>query len=463
MLDTPPVKYVNFIFICNVNTTTINNTPAGAAIAYINKQILTAVAAAENGEIFDLDGYGAAGYSGDLPVVLTRSDTIAMPHGSELMMLPDRYPVVYNVVSQQFETLSRNPFAPDEKIYPVAVFNSPGYVNRHFCAYACEKPAAPLPLFSYGAVGFGQNGFRSAALQVDAEPRQDLRLMPRPKVKQGVKQMGRKYPDNRLMRHLETCALEYGCPAGKNFFLQRYEAPLPTSRVCNARCLGCISLQSGNQISACQDRITFTPTAEEIFQVSLEHIRHVPKAVVSFGQGCEGEPLTAFQVIQPAIEMIRAVTNKGTINLNTNASMPDHVKSLCKAGLDSMRVSLNSVRKKIYTAYFRPRSYHWNDVCKSIDTAREQGRFVAVNYLNCPGVTDAQQEVDALFAFIRDHDINMIQWRNLNYDPLAYFAAMEAVASGGPAMGMARLIQALKKEFPTLVHGYFNPYLGVRG
>jgi hypothetical protein len=65
--------------------------------------VVTAVAAAENGEIFELDGYGAVGFSGDRPVVLTRDHTIAMPHGSELMMLPDRAPVVYNPARDRFE------------------------------------------------------------------------------------------------------------------------------------------------------------------------------------------------------------------------------------------------------------------------------------------------------------------------------------------------------------------------
>jgi pyruvate-formate lyase-activating enzyme len=421
------------------------------------EQILTAVAAAENGDIFDLHGYGAAGFSGDQPVLLTRSQTIGLPHGSELMLLPDRFPIVYNLAADRFETLTCNPFAPDEKIFPVAVFNSPGYVNRHFCAYEALPQARPLPLFSYGAVGFGKTSFRSAALQVDAEPRQDLRQMPQKKVRQGVDRLQKKYPDNRLMRHLETCALHYGCPAGKNFFLRRYEAPLPTSRVCNADCLGCISLQTGTGVHACQDRIAFTPTAREIAEVGLEHIRHVSRAVVSFGQGCEGEPLTAFHVILPAIRMIREATDQGTINLNTNASLPDRVKSLCTQGLDSMRVSMNSVRKKNYTAYFRPRSYAWEDVLQSIDTAREHGKFVAVNYLNCPGVTDSKKEVAALFDFIRTHDINMIQWRNLNFDPRQYVAAMAAAAPGGPPLGMAGVIQALKQEFPRLIHGYFNP------
>ncbi len=432
-------------------------TPWEVRFIPVKTSILTAVAAAENGEIFDLDGYGAVGFSREQPVILTRSQTIAMPHGSELMMLPERAPIVYNLAQDRFETLTRNPYAPDEKIFPVAVFNSPGYVNRHFCAYDVPADAPPLPLFSYGAVGYGQNRFRSAAVQVDFEPRQDLRQMPRNKVIKGVGQMQKKYPFNRLMRHLETCALQYGCPAGKNFFLKRYEAPLPTSRVCNARCLGCISLQSGTSLNACQDRIAFTPTPEEIAQVGIEHIRQVPRAVVSFGQGCEGEPLTAHKVIVPAVRMIREETDQGTINLNTNASLPGQVNSLCKAGLDSMRVSMNSVRKKTYTAYFRPQSYTWEDVLKSIDTARAHGRFVSINYLNCPGFTDSEKEAAALFEFVRKHDINMIQWRNLNYDPRQYAAAMEDAAPGGPAMGMAALIESLKQAFPRLIHGYFNP------
>ena len=48
-------------------------------MAYINKQILTAVVAGENGEIFELDGYGAAGMSGDQFHILTKAATCDMP------------------------------------------------------------------------------------------------------------------------------------------------------------------------------------------------------------------------------------------------------------------------------------------------------------------------------------------------------------------------------------------------
>ncbi len=423
----------------------------------MNKNILTAVVAAQNSEIFDLEGYGAVGMSGTSPVVLTNDKTITMPHGSELMMLPHRRPIVYNIALDKFEIIEYNPFDPQEKIFPVAVFNSPGYVNQHFCAYDDQDIKVFLPLFSYGAVGFGKNNFKSSAILVDSEPRQDLRQMPHKGVVKGVKKMQVKYPANRLMRHLETCALKYGCPAGKNFFLQRYEAPLPTSTTCNANCLGCISLQTKDNLCACQDRISFLPSSQEIAQISLEHIFHVKNSVVSFGQGCEGEPLTAFKVIEPAIKLIREKSNNGTINLNTNASLPQYVEKLCLAGLDSMRVSMNSVQENCYNVYFRPKSYRFSDVLKSIETAKKHGKFVAVNYLNCPGFTDSKKEFQALKNFITTYQIDMIQWRNLNFDPNKYFEMMSKIEDLGKPLGMQNIMDQLKSLYPKLIHGYFNP------
>jgi pyruvate-formate lyase-activating enzyme len=419
---------------------------------------LTALAADAEGRILELPGFqalGMAGPEGYIP--LTTADTVAMPYGGELMMLPGRRPVVLDLDSGERRVLTENPYAPGEPLFAVAAFNSPGYVHAAVSAFVEDPDARMLPLFSYDAVGWQDGAFRTPILRVDREPRQDLRQMPREGVVAGVEHMRRRMPGNRLRQHLERCALEYGCPAGKNFFLGRYEAPLPTSRVCNARCLGCISLQSAGEIRSSQERIDFTPSPEEIAEVALADIHRVPRAVVSFGQGCEGEPLLAADVIAPAIRLIRRQTDRGTINLNSNASRPDLLAALLDAGLDSLRVSLNSVRTEAYTAYFRPHGYRFQDVVASIDSALSRDRFVSVNYLNCPGVTDAPQEAEALTAFLRAHPIGMIQWRNLNYDPLRYFRAMAAAAPLGPPVGTRQLLGRLRKAFPRLMHGYFNP------
>jgi len=419
--------------------------------------LITAVVANSKGDIFELEGYGAVGMARSSLTPMKTGNTIKMPFGSELMFLPDRKPILYNIIDDRIETLTENPFVSGEKIFPVATFNSPGYVTSYTSAYEEEIDATYLPLFSYGAVGWQKGKFRSTSILVDKEKRQDLRYMKYEDVVAGVYRLRKKMPSNRLRGHLEKCALTYGCPAGKNFFLGRYEAPLPTSKYCNARCLGCISLQKNDEIPNSQDRISFIPSPEEIAEVALEHILNVKNSVVSFGQGCEGDPLLAADVIEPAIRMIRAKTSQGTININTNGSRPNILEKLVDAGLDSMRISMNSVRKECYSAYFQPKDYSFSDVLKGIDTGVDRGLFVSINYLNCPGFTDTPEEIEQLVSFIEKHPINMIQWRNLNFDPIRYWEVMNVAVNHGKPVGMKNLLKQIKKDFPNLKHGYFNP------
>jgi len=419
--------------------------------------MLTAVVANQAGEIFELIGYAAVGMEGSLLSPLKAANTRKMPYGSELMYLPERRPVLYNLATGKTETVRENPYAPGEPLYPVAAFNSPGYVITHISAYRETKKAGYLPLFSYGAVGWQRGNFRTAVVRVDSEPRQDLRQMKREDVIAGVEVMHKKLPANRLRAHLENCALQYGCPAGKNFFLGRYEAPLPTAKQCNARCLGCLSLQNETGIPHSQDRIRFTPSPEEITQVALAHINRVKNSVVSFGQGCEGDPLLAADVIEPAIRQIRSQTLHGTINMNTNGSRPEILGQLFDAGLDSVRVSMNSVRETCYHAYFRPNGYRFADVLKSIEVALAGKKFVAINYLNSPGFTDTPQEFDALTGFLQKYPIHLIQWRNLNFDPIRYWQEMNSVAEHDEPIGMENLLNRVRRQFPKLKFGYFNP------
>ncbi|VEN72889.1 Radical SAM protein [Candidatus Desulfarcum epimagneticum] len=414
------------------------------------------------GEIFELEGYAAVGMAGESWAVLTSDNAIPMPRGGELMFLPDRLPVLYHLEKGIFQTLNEDPRRPGEKIFPVAAFNSPGYVARLACAFEEAPGACELPLFSYAAAGWRNGGFHTAALCVDREKRQDLRFMAREKVVAGIREMRRKMPKNRLRKHLESCALEHGCPAGKNFFLKRFEAPLPLSRTCDARCLGCISLQGPGRIKCGQERISFTPSPEDIAEVALSHIQNVRRAVVSFGQGCEGEPLMDADVIERAIRLIRSQTRRGTIHLNTNASRPQEAARLFDAGLDSMRASMNSVRPACYHAYFRPVDYTFSDVEDTIALALAQKKFVSINYLNCPGFTDTPGEINALASFIRRLPVHMIQWRNLNFDPGRYPALMRrALGSENPVderpAGMKHALAHIKKQFPKIKYGYFNP------
>jgi pyruvate-formate lyase-activating enzyme len=205
-----------------------------------------------------------------------------------------------------------------------------------------------------------------------------------------------------------------------------------------------------------QNRITFIPKPEEIAEIAIAHLETAPNPVVSFGQGCEGEPLLVWETMCEAIRLIRAKTLKGIINLNTNASKPKAVEEMCRAGLQSMRVSMNSVQEQNYLKYYQPVNYSFADVLESINIARSYDAWVSINYFVFPGYTDEAREVEALRKFIKEYDISMIQWRNFNIDPEWYAEVVPPVASG-EFIGTKNLVDALRKEFPKLYHGYFNP------
>jgi MoaA/NifB/PqqE/SkfB family radical SAM enzyme len=295
-------------------------------------------------------------------------------------------------------------------------------------------------------------------MRIEPDIRQDCKGYDQDKVEAGVKQLLKAYSHNRLVSHLaNNCALTYHCPAARNYFLGRWECPIPSSPACNANCVGCISLQPDEEtIVSTQDRLTFKPTAEEIVEYTVPHLETAPYPIVSFGQGCEGEPLLMWETIREAILEIRKHTSKGSININTNGSRPDAVKALCEAGLDSIRVSTNSARREIYMPYYRPNNYDFDDVVKSLKVVRGYGGWTSINYFVFPGMTDSEAEYQALRKLVRETGLCMIQWRNFNIDPDWYLGKI-GVTDTGDCMGVKQLQELLKEEFPQLRYGYFNP------
>jgi molybdenum cofactor biosynthesis enzyme MoaA len=183
---------------------------------------------------------------------------------------------------------------------------------------------------------------------------------------------------------------------------------------------------------------------------------NAPYPIVSFGQGCEGEPLLMWETIKDAIMEMRKHTKKGSININTNGSKPDAVKVLCEAGLNSIRVSMNSAQSHIYTAYYRPNNYVFEDLIESLRTVRRFGGWTSINYFVFPGMTDTVEEYEALRTLIIETGLCMIQWRNFNIDPDWYLGKI-GVTETGEMLGMKQLMQLLKEEFPQLKFGYYNP------
>lgn len=379
-------------------------------------------------------------------------EIIPLPKESELFLLPGRHAIGLNPETGEAETMEES---------AVAAFVPLTHTLSGHPAYISSKTAPALPLFAYGAVGFANNRFYVSAKRLDNDKQQISSDIPQSVITREAKTLLTRFPQNRLMQYIiNKCALTYGCPLAQNLCIGRHEVPLPVSINCNARCFGCISWQEPNSpIKATpRSRITFTPTVEEILEIMQIHNKRESRTpIYSFGQDCEGEPLTETGLLEKTISQFRAKGGWGTININTNASRPDAIKKLAEAGLSSIRVSLNSCREEVYTRYYRPQDYNFGDVVKSIEQAKAAGVFISLNFLYFPGISDSEKEVEALIDLINHFGIELVQLRNLHIDPELYLKLLAGL-NFGPIMGLNNFRKRILKACPQARFGYYNPY-----
>jgi pyruvate-formate lyase-activating enzyme len=402
------------------------------------------------GNIFEDTSLYVAGRAGWDAYPVSEENWITLPDGGNLYELPGRRGIGIDVETGEMRLC--------EKGWAVAAFVPPAHTGLFLAAYETEENAPTLPLFCYTAAGWFNDQFYVAATRIEQDIRQECAGYKDDIIESGTQNLLEAYSHNRLVKHLmENCCMTYNCPAARNFAMSRWECPVPASPACNANCVGCVSFQPEDEsIVSPQDRLTFKPTVEEIVEFTVPHLQTAPFPIISFGQGCEGEPLLMWETIREAILEIRKHTDRGSININTNGSKPAAVAALCEAGLNSIRVSMNSARTEIYTPYYRPNNYVFEDLLESLRVAKAHGAWTSINYFVFPGMTDTEAEYEALRSLIQSTGLNMIQWRNFNIDPDWYLGKIN-VQDPGPCMGVLQMMELLREEFPDLKFGYFNP------
>ena len=324
-----------------------------------------------------------------------------------------------------------------------------GYTRLLLPAYVRREGAPTLPLFGYAFACERNDELYVAAVRTDESDDWSPRTFAGGDLESLIAARIARDPSNATLAQLAICAREYACFTAQNVFLQRGEAALPVSPRCNARCVGCISEQDLDAgFPSPQTRVAVEADADALSRIALEHLAQVPDGIVSFGQGCEGEPLLRSMTIARVIETIRNGSQSGTININTNGSLTQSLARLIDAGLHACRISLNSFRPQAYAAYYRPLGYDLDDVLASVRLAVSRGIRVSLNLLTHPGVTDDVEEVAASDAFLSEVPVAMIQTRTLNIDPAVYFervgrpqstigmrAAIERIGAHGVAVG----------------------------
>jgi pyruvate-formate lyase-activating enzyme len=414
----------------------------------------------DEGRVYDHPHLLAAVRSGD-DVVTPPERPIPLPDGATLAMLPGRRPVGIDAESGALVVL-REARIGRRTIVPHAVGATlpPGF-TRTFLPAAARPPLATvaeaptLPQWAYTAAAF--DGRTVAwSLHTDRRRHWSPRAHSTPDLPRLVERTLAESA-NPIYRQLARCALEWRCFTAQNTFYARDEGAIPSSAACNAACIGCLSDQEEGMPPASHERIARPPSAEEMAEVALRHFaRARGRVMVSFGQGCEGEPLVRWKEIERAIRIVRAETRRGSLHANTNGSLPAALGRLVRAGLDSVRISLNSASPDLYAAYYRPSGYGLRDVVRAIRVAKDAGAYVALNLLTFPGVTDREGEAERLCRLVARAGVDQVQTRPLAIDPDVYMDVARRRGAGGRPLGIRALVRALRAARPGLVVGNFS-------
>lgn len=399
--------------------------------------------ATKRGAISDEAAHAAVGRSGNRVRPVKSAEWSPMPEGTVLHYLPDRLARGRNRKTGSIETVAVSGRERHKALAVAAVLPN-GWARTLLPAYEATPGAVRLPFFGYTAVGYHASSDEMwvAAVQTEDNVRWSPFQYATPDLAQTVARRKAESPGNRLLAHHGHCAIDYQCYNAQNIFYRRWEGAIAVAAACNARCHGCISLQPDDMPPSPQERLDFVPTVEEIVEIGVPHL-DAGEAILSFGQGCEGEPLLKAPIIAQSIKAMRAQTQRGTLHINTNGSDPAAISRLIDAGLDSVRVSLNSVTPQRYTDYYRPANYTFADVEETVRRCRAAGLQVTLNLLYFPGLSDTEAELSALEAFITAHAVDQVQMRNLNIDPDHYLATQAPL--DGEGVGVPEMVERLRR------------------
>jgi pyruvate-formate lyase-activating enzyme len=383
-----------------------------------------------------------AGRSGARLVPLDLESLIPLPEAATVAHLPGRRALG---IDRQGREVELDGLA-------VAAVLPVGYLRTLLPASRPDPGVPRLPLFGYTALAEHRGRLMVAAARTDGLDWWAPGRFRRADLGEAVAAARRALPGNRLVEQLAVCALEHNCYTAQNTFHRRYEGALPASPACNADCLGCISLQP-DPVPTPQPRMRYAPTPDELADLAGYHLGGEDARIVSFGQGCEGEPLTRAAALEEATRRIREEHPEATIHVNTNGSSPEALRRLAEAGCNSVRISAISFTDAVFRAYYRPVGYGLDDVVECGRVMRDAGGQVCLNLLTFPGVTDAPEELERTAGACREMGVEQIQWRSLNVD---HDWLLEGLPTPSPGIGMLGALERLRRELPDVRHGNFT-------
>ncbi len=361
-----------------------------------------------------------AGASAGAPQPVDERECIPLPAGSELFLLPGRLPVGF-LPNGEREVWTRTPCTGAQGDGGGRLLAPAHTVTRH-AAYATQPGPRPAALRLL-RVGFYREEFVVTALRSDPLPRQDPDRFPAAaRIAAQAQRLERtltRQPPGPPVGHLRQHLLlsggaqlrpgSLGGPPAHQPGLQRGLLRLPQQ-------------PAEGRFPCTQSRITESPSPAEVAQVALYHLEKARDPLVSFGQGCEGEPLRVGELLEESIRLIRPRPPGAPSTSTPTAAGPRWCAGSSWPGSPRCGSPSTASSPSATQPTTAPGAGAWT-TRRPPSRRQVPGGFASINLLCLPGITDREDEAAALVKLVEETGLDLIQWRNLNLDPEAYRSA----------------------------------------
>lgn len=399
------------------------------------------VYANKRGQIFDHTELYMAARSAGFNFVPYEIELVELPKEANLYLMQNTVPVAYNQ-----DTTNMEDFPGGAAV--AAILPQP-YLRLFLPAYTCAE-GEQLPPMAYTAIGWLEEKFVTPALQMDKLRPVNVNSTETALAK--AAEAKEKFPKNKLIPFLEECISQNACSMAADIFTGGYECAIPVSMAhCTEPVIPSAALATG-----CSGlrKLNFTPSSRDIIEVAMFYADQTKKPLITFGSACEGDPVMVAETVAKAIKVIKKNRPDATVSYIGCAGFPDKMKMLYEAGLDSVRLTVNSVNPSTYERFYRPKGFTFDGIYKSIELAHRAGVFVSLGLETLPGLNDRESETQALMDFIEAFKIDLIQMSNLDGDPNAIFQLYNFKFE--EIHGIKNMLKLLKKRFKSLKFGYYN-------
>ena len=296
----------------------------------------------------------------DEHVLPPRGRPIALPSGAKLAHLPGRRPVGLNPKTGALElvrefTIDGKTFAPNA----VGAVLPPGYTRTYLPGggEGRRAGAAAVGVHRGGVGAEGAGGLGAAHRSPHALGPVALQ---RPRGEGPGEGAPRALPRQPGARSSSRCARSStGASPARTSSTASDEGGIPASVMCNAQCVGCISRAARRR--AARDPRPHERRAGRRGDGGRRGVapgaRHGPHHG-ELRPGLRGRAAHPLALDREGHSASRAsARRRAAININTNGSLPHGLRALFDAGLDAVRVSLNSAHPELYAAYYQPKGY----------------------------------------------------------------------------------------------------------